>query len=62
MGIFSLFKKKTEIERLQQKYQALTEASFQLSKTDRVAADEKTAEAEEVANQIESLKKLGSQK
>ena len=43
--MFGLFKKKSEQDKLREEYKKLTEEAFRLSKTDRVAADQKTAEA-----------------
>ena len=54
--MFSFFKKKTPIEKLQQKYEQLMKASFELSKVDRKQADQKVAEAELVLAEIELLK------
>jgi hypothetical protein len=55
--MFGLFKKKTEVEKLQDQYKKLMEESFRLSKTDRTAADLKYAKAEDIAKKIESLNK-----
>ena len=55
--MFGLFKKKSEVEKLQDKYQKLMAEAHRLSQRDRRAGDEKTAEAEAVAQQIESLQK-----
>jgi hypothetical protein len=54
--MFGLFKKKTELEILQKKYERLMKESFILSKSNRSASDKKIAEAEEVVNEIEKLK------
>tara|TARA_B100001094_G_C18113785_1_gene762732 strand:+ start:775 stop:954 length:180 start_codon:yes stop_codon:yes gene_type:complete len=56
MGIFSFFKKETEIEKLQKKYKKLLQESFDLSTIDRAASDIKRGEAEAVADQIDKLK------
>jgi hypothetical protein len=53
--MFGIFKKKSPLEKLQEQYQKLMEESYQLSKTDRRAADEKVAEANKILSQIESL-------
>ncbi|MEL6388879.1 MAG: Lacal_2735 family protein [Bacteroidota bacterium] len=56
--MFGLFKKKkSPIDQLRNKHAKLLEEAFALSKTDRTAADAKTAEAEEVMKQIEELDK-----
>ena len=54
--MFGLFKKKSEMEKLQDKYKKLLAESHTLSQRDRKAADMKMAEAEEVAKQIDDLK------
>ena len=53
--MFGLFKKKTPLEKLQEKYNKLTEEAYKLSKIDRKASDAKQAEAEEVLKQIDAL-------
>lgn len=53
--MFGLFKKKNEREVLMQQYTKLQEEAFRLSKTNRRASDEKTAEAEEIMLKIEAL-------
>ena len=55
--MFGLFKKKTELEKLQDKYAKLIEEAYKLSHTDRAASDLKNAEANEVLNRIDELKK-----
>lgn len=54
--MFGLFKKKSEIDKLRDEYKKLQKESFDLSKTNRSAADRKLAEAEEVFKKIEALK------
>lgn len=54
--MFGLFKKKTEIEKLQEKYEKLMKEAFNLSKVDRAKSDLKTAEANEILDQIDALK------
>jgi archaellum component FlaC len=58
--MFSIFKKKSEIEKLQDQYAALMKESHALSQKDRAAGDKKFAEAEEIAKQIEKLKLAAS--
>ncbi|WP_020531786.1 Lacal_2735 family protein [Flexithrix dorotheae] len=55
--MFGLFKKKTEIEVLKEKYRKLLDEAFKLSHSDRKASDLKTAEAEEIMQRIEQLAK-----
>lgn len=54
--MFGLFKKKSELDKLRDKYKSLQKESFDLSKSNRSAADKKLAEAEAVYKQIEALK------
>ena len=49
-------KNKTELEKVQIKYEALLKEAYDLSKTDRRKSDQKTFEADEVSKQIEILK------
>lgn len=53
--MLGLFKKKTEKERLQDKYKKLLEVSYKLSHSDRMASDKKAAEADELLKKIEAL-------
>ena len=53
--MFGLFKRKTPLEKLQEKYNKLTEEAFKLSKIDRKESDAKQAEAEEVLKQMDAL-------
>lgn len=54
--MFGLFKKKTEKEKLQEKYEKLQKESFDLSTSNRKLSDEKAFEANEVMKQLENLK------
>ena len=56
--MFGIFKKKTEVEKLQSKYKALLKEAYDLSKINRSKSDQKTFEAEEVYKQIEILNKI----
>lgn len=53
--IKKLFKGKTEVEKLQDKYSSLMEESYRLSRTNRTKSDEKTFEANEVLLEIKEL-------
>lgn len=53
--MFGLFKKKTEKEKLQEKYEKLMRQSFDLSTKDRRASDAKIAEADLVLKEIDRL-------
>lgn len=55
MGLLSIFGKKTPKEKLEKQYKAALKAAFELSKTDRVKSDAKTAEADEIAKKIAAL-------
>ena len=54
--MFGLFKKKTEKEKLQEKYEKLLKESFELSTVNRQLSDIKAYDAEEVMKQLEKLK------
>lgn len=53
--MFGLFKKKSEKEKLEEKYRKLIDESYKLSHTNRTASDQKAAEADAVLKQIESI-------
>lgn len=53
--MLGLFKKKSEKEKLQEKYRKLTAEAYRLSHTNRKLGDEKLAEAEDVMQQISKL-------
>ncbi|WP_438962330.1 Lacal_2735 family protein [Nonlabens sp.] len=55
--MFGLFKKKSELEKLQEEYQKLMGDFHKLSKSDRAAADAAFAKAEEIGKKMDSLKK-----
>ena len=55
--MFGIFKKKTEVEKLEIKYKALLKEAYDLSKTNRSKSDQKTFEAEKISKQIEILNK-----
>ncbi len=52
-----MFWKKDPIKKLQKQYEELNKEAFRLSKIDRTKSDQKYAEAEKVAQEIEALKK-----
>lgn len=54
--MFGLFKKKSEVEKLEIKYKNLLEEAHRLSTSDRSLSDDKTFEANEVLKQIDKLK------
>ncbi len=54
--MFGLFKRKSEIEKLQDQYKKLLEESYKLSTTNRSKSDEKQAEAQNILEKIERLK------
>ena len=53
--MFGLFKKKTEVEKLQEKYEKLINEAHKLSTVDRKASDLKTYEADQVLKKIDEL-------
>ncbi len=55
--MFGLFNRKTEIEKLQEKNKKLLKESFDLSKSNRTASDNKYAEADRIQKQIDELTK-----
>lgn len=52
-----LFKKKTKVEKLQDKYDSLMKEGYRLSKINRTESDKKYFEANELLLEIESLEK-----
>jgi hypothetical protein len=54
--MFGLFKKKSELEKLQESYKTLLGKAHLESQRDRTASDRLMAEAEEVAKKIDTLK------
>lgn len=55
--MFGLFKKKSEVEKLEDKYKKLLEEAHRLSTSNRKLSDDKTFEANEILKKIEKLKK-----
>jgi archaellum component FlaC len=55
--MFKLFKGKSEIEKLQKKYESLMSDWHKLSTTNRAESDKKYAEAQKILEQIENLQK-----
>ncbi len=53
--MFGLFKKKTEREKLMERYRRLLEEAHRLSTSDRRASDLKTAEAEALLKRLDEL-------
>ena len=54
--MFTIFKKKTPLEKLEAKYAKLLDEWHKLSSVNRTASDLKFAEAQEIAVLIEDLK------
>ncbi len=54
--MFGLFKKKSEIEKLQEAYSAKLAEAHKMSTNNRTAADKLSAEAEEIAKKIDALR------
>lgn len=55
--MFGIFKKKSEIEKLQETYSKMLSDAHKLSQSNRTASDKLLAEAEEIAKKIDQLKK-----
>ncbi len=55
--MLNLFKKKSEKEKLQEKYRKLMSEAHKLSTTNRRLSDDKVAEADAVLKQIDALEK-----
>jgi len=55
--MFNFFKKKSELDQLQEQYKKLLEESFRLSKIDRTESDKKQFEANEILKKIEVIQK-----
>ncbi|EAY30663.1 Lacal_2735 family protein [Microscilla marina] len=53
--MLGIFKKKTAKQKLEAKYQKLLKEAYDLSTTNRMASDQKQAEAAEVLKQIEAM-------
>lgn len=53
--MFGLFKKKTEKEKLEERYDAMIKKSYELSHTNRAESDKLAAEADALLKKIESL-------
>lgn len=54
--MFGLFKKKSKIEKLEEKFKKLMKEWHDLSSINRSASDEKYAEAQLIAEQLNKLK------
>jgi hypothetical protein len=54
--MFGLFKKKSEMEKLQEQYEKLMKDYHTLSTTDRTASDKAYAEADEIGKKMDALK------
>jgi|TARA_B100000767_G_scaffold90956_1_gene87384 hypothetical protein len=53
--MFGLFKKKTEVEKLQEKYKKVMEEAFKLQSINRSDSDKKYLEADNLLKQIEQI-------
>ncbi|WP_411895474.1 Lacal_2735 family protein [Winogradskyella sp. A2] len=54
--MFGIFKKTSEVEKLQKQYEKLMADWHKLSATNRAASDKKYSEAQKILDQIENLK------
>jgi hypothetical protein len=57
--MFNIFKKKSQLDIFQKKYQDLLSEAHKLSHTNRTLSDQKLAEADAVLKDIEALEKEG---
>ena len=53
--MFGLFKGKSEVEKLQDKYHKLVSEAHRLSTINRTESDQKTKEADDILKEIEAL-------
>ena len=53
--MFGLFKKKTEVEKLQDQYKKKMKDGFDLQSIDRSASDQKYLEADQILKKIEAI-------
>ena len=53
--MFGLFKRKTEIEKLQDQYKKLMKEGFGLQSVNRSASDQKYLEADQILKKIDTL-------
>jgi hypothetical protein len=54
--MFGLFKKKSEVEKLQEQYKKLMEEAYKLQSINRRDSDAKYLEADDILKNIEALK------
>ncbi len=54
--MFGIFKKKTAVEKLQEKYKKVMEEAFKLQSINRSDSDQKYLEADAILKEIEQLK------
>lgn len=55
--MFGIFKRKSELEKLEDQYKKLLKEAHSLSTSDRKKSDQKVAEAEAVLQQMDKLQK-----
>lgn len=53
--MFGLFKKKSEVEKLQEKYKKLMEDAYKLQSINRTDSDTKYKEADDILKEIEAI-------
>lgn len=54
--MFGIFKKKTAVEKLEEKYKKVMEEGFKLQSINRSDSDQKYLEADTILKEIEALK------
>ena len=57
--MFSLFKKKSPVDKMYKRYEALMSEAHKLSTSNRSASDAKAKEADDLLKEIEALEKSG---
>ena len=56
--MFGIFKKKSEVEKLQDQYKKLMKEGFDLQSINRSASDQKYFEADQILQKIEALQSV----
>lgn len=56
--MFGLFKKKSEVEKLQDQYKRKMKEGYDLQSIDRSASDQKYVEADQILQKIDALQKV----
>ncbi|WP_375239529.1 Lacal_2735 family protein [Aurantibacter sp.] len=54
--MFGIFKKKTELDKLEKEYKQLLEEAFKLSTSNRSASDAKQNDAQQILDKIDAIR------